>query len=474
MGQRSTGLDAQFAYGEASGWPLHMVSMGLFDAARSAHGLDVERVRELFRCRLPHIGGFRRRLQRVPGGVDRPVWVDTDVDVRDHVHAAHVPPPGTPRQLAEVVGEIASVPLDFDRPLWEKWVVDGIEGGLVAVVDKLHHAVTDGIRGMEIQAASYDIAPDAPFVRPGGTVEAPEHAPPPHEVARHAATSIATLPLRALSTMSSVARAGVRVAGAVRRGEASGYAAPLTAPRTSLNARVTKRRAVAYCSLPLPDLHALAKQEGATVNDLVLALAGRSLHDHLVARGERPARPLTAVIPVGLPNRDGGAPTGGNQIAMTTASLATDVDDPVEQLRAVARSTRAGKAMLRAIGPELLMDLLDVAPPAVLGATARGYGRLGLSRVHPPVASTLVSNVRGAPVPLYLAGARLVATHPFGPVIDGLAVNITVLGYLDSLDFGVHTCPDVVEDPWEIVDGIRDAAAALRAHTRVAPVAREA
>ncbi|MFI5040295.1 MAG: wax ester/triacylglycerol synthase family O-acyltransferase [Acidimicrobiales bacterium] len=460
--QRLTGVDAMFIYGEASGWPLHMGALGLFDPSMSPAGLDVERVRELFRQRLPHLGPFRHRLVRAPAGLDRPVWVeDPDVDVTEHIRGVRVPAPGTRRQVAELVADLYAPRLDLAEPLWEKWVIEGIEGGLVGILDCIHHAAIDAVRAIEVQAASYDIDPAAPFARPGGSPVIGERAPMGAELLGGAALRLASTPVRALAAAGHLAGAGGRLVGAMRRGEHEGLALPFTAPRTSLNAAVTKRRAFAYCSLSLGDVKEIARREHVTVNDVVLTLTGGALRSYLDERGELPRRSLTAGVPVGLADQAGARPVGGNQLALTLASLGTDVVDPVERLRKVAASARAGKAMLRAIGPELMMELVGLAPPAAVGVSAAGYAGLGLVRVHPPVVNVVVSNVRGAPMPLYLAGARLTATYPIGPIADGLGLNVTVISYLDSLDFGLTVCPDLVEDPWCLVGAFEAAAAEL-------------
>ena len=473
MAQRLTGLDALFVYGEASGWPLHMTALALFDPATTPEGLDVGRVRELFRERLPHLPIFRQRLVRAPGGLDCPVWVeDPDLDVDDHIHAVRVPSPGTPRQVAELVADLTTPPLDLGRPLWEKWVIEGIDGGLVAVLDRVHHAAIDGVRGLQVQTATFDVEADAPLAREGEEAGTGVRVPPAYELVGQAAARLATTPLRALATAGHVALAAGRVANVVRRGDAAGYAPPFAAPRTSLNAPVTTRRSIAYCSLPLPRLHQVARREHATVNDVVLTLVGGALRTYLVERGELPRRPLTAALPVGLASRGESSGVGGNRVALTTASLGTDIADPRDRLRAVARSTRAGKQVLRAIGPELTMQLVDLAPPTVVGVSARSYARLRLVNRHPPLVSAVVSDLRGAPMPLYLAGARLVAMYPFGPVADGLGPNVTVIGYQDSLDFGLNVCPDIVDDPWRLVDGLRATAAELTRRKRTSPRSR--
>jgi hypothetical protein len=158
-------------------------------------------------------------------------------------------------------------------------------------------------------------------------------------------------------------------------------------------------------------------------------------------------------------------PIGGNHWQVMVSSLATDVADPVERLHKIARSSRAGKAVQRAVGPELWRDLVDV-PPVLVTLAARGYADLRLVERHPTVVNVVVSSMRGAPFPLYCAGARLKANYPMGPIADGLGLNITVISYLDTLDLGLTVCPDLVEEPWRLVDAFRDEGAALERRCR--------
>ena len=461
--QRLNTQDALLVYGEAAGWPLHMAALQVYDAATAPGGLDVERVRDLFRQRLPHLPVFRHRLVRVPGDLDRPVWVEKPgADVAESIHGVRVPAPGTDRQLAELAGHLYEPPIDLGGPLWEAWVIEGIEGGRVAVLTRLHHSAVDGVRGMEIQSATFDLDPAAPFARPGHLPGAGEDAPGTLQLLAGAAVRQAGMPLRLVRTAGHVARTAGRLADAARRGKLSGLALPFTAPRTSLNGAVSTRRGYAFCSLSLTAVKQAARQEQVTVNDVVLALTGGALRRYFQERGELPARSLTAAVPLGLPPADPSQRASGNRWAVMVASLATDVPDPVQRLHKIAASARAAKAVQQAIGPDPWLELTDVPPPMV-AALARGYSGLRLVDLHPTIVNVVISNVRGAPFPLYFAGARMLADYPIGPVADGFGLNVTVISYLDSLDFGLSICPDLVQDPWRLVDALHAEEAQLAA-----------
>jgi WS/DGAT/MGAT family acyltransferase len=295
------------------------------------------------------------------------------------------------------------------------------------------------------------VDPTAPLTRGGLASGAGEAVPGALRLLGEAAVHLAGAPLRMARTAGHLARATARLAGVVRRGEDGALALPLTAPRTSLNRRISTRRGFAFCSLPLTPVKEAARREGVKVNDVVLALVSGALRRYLDAPGELPARSLVAAVPVGLPDDGAAGQVGGNRWAVVLASLASDLADPEERLHRIAASARTGKRAQQAIGSDLWHELFDV-PPLVWDVIARGYVGLHLADAHPAVVNVVVSNLRGAPFPLYTAGARLLANYPMGPIADGLGLNITVISYLDSLDVGLTVCPDLVEDPWLLVE----------------------
>lgn len=461
--QRLNSQDALFVYGETRRWPLHMASLLLCEAVGSSGALDVATVRELYRARLPHIPAYRRKLARVPGGLDRPVWVEvTDLDVDEHIHGVTLDPPGSLEQLGDLVGRLHEPQLDLDRPPWQIWVIDGLEDGRVAVLSRVHHAVLDGIRGMEVQAATFDITSDAALARPGEVPGVGSDRPSGVMLLGGAAAHLAATPVRAARTARHLAGAAGRLLGVLRRKEVDGFTLPMTAPRTDFNRSITARRAFSFGSVPLAVVKRAARQEGVTVNDVVLALVGGALRRYLDTQGTLPERSLTAAVPVGLASADG-SPTGtGNHWEAMVTSLASDVLDPIERIHAVARSSRAAKAVQSAIGDDLWTDLVDL-PPALVRILAHGYAGLRLADLHPALVNVVISNVRGAPFPLYFAGTHLHANYPVGPIADGFGLNVTLISYQDSLDFGFASCPDLVEDPWGLVSALNDEVAALEA-----------
>ena len=240
---------------------------------------------------------------------------------------------------------------------------------------------------------------------------------------------------------------------------------PFTAPRSPFNGRLTPSRAFAFCSVELGDIRNVKNAFGVTVNDVALAMCAGALRRHLQAQGALPRRALVAQVPMAVHREDGHGELDavpGNFVSAMGAALPVHLDDPGDRLRAVHASTQAAKIVEAALGDNLLSDLVDIAPPALISALVAAYTGLRLDALHPPIFNAIVSNVPGPPLPVYSCGARLLAAYPLGPLLVRSGLNISVLSYIDSMDVGVTTCPDIVDDPWRIAEGMPDALDELR------------
>jgi WS/DGAT/MGAT family acyltransferase len=225
---------------------------------------------------------------------------------------------------------------------------------------------------------------------------------------------------------------------------------------------------VAFARCPLADLKEVRRAFDTTINDVVLAATTASLRQYLLARGIRPDQPLVASVPVAL-QRDSATPSFGNHVSNMMVSLPVQLDDPVDALRSIHEDALGAKAVQQALGPDVLEDLVGLAPAALLTVGARAYSALGLGRFHPPLFNAVVSNVPGPPVPLYVAGARVLATYPMGPLIGNTGLNLTVLSQTGDLDVGVIACPDLVDDVGAIATGFVAGVAALLDAAHLAP-----
>ena len=448
--QRLSGTDAGFLYGETEAWHMHAGVVVVLDPTTAPGGFGVEAVRELIRQRLPQLGLFRYRASAPPLGIGGSHWIEVpDVNLAAHIRAASLPPPGGTRELAAFTAEVLSRKLDRGRPLWQMWVVDGLEGGLAALVVKVHHACVDGVRATELYEVLFDLTPDAPLERPGVVAASPEPLPSCAAMLGASAAGIARAPVRIGRALRALAGAGTRAAGFTRSGERHHVTLPFAAPRSQFNGRLTPSRSVGLCSMPIDEVRAVRKTQDVTFNDVVLAACTGALRRSMLAHGATPLRPLIAQVPVGVHRdvaRTNAAAMPGNFVSAMGALLPVQLADPLAQLHAINESTRSAKAMHRVLGEDFLLDVVDAAPPALISATVRAYLALHLDALHPPIFNVLVSNVPGAPFPVYCAGAKLVRTYPLGPLLAGCALNITVFSYVDHLDAGLVACPDIVDD----------------------------
>ncbi len=453
-------MDAALLYAETPAMHMHVAALTVLDPATAPGPVDVETYRALVAARLDRLTPFRMRLSTTPFGMDRPVWVEEpDVDLHQHVRAAVLPRPGGPRELAELAGQLLETPLPRDRPLWQMWCVEGLEDGRIALFWKVHHALISGSEAMAVFELVHDRRPDTASVeRPGDGADpaVPRDRPPAAwNVAGHAALSLAGTPVRVARTGAEAALSAVRLAGVLtRRRTFAGSLLPFVGPRSALNGALVASRACAFSTLRLSDVKAVKNALGVTVNDVVLAVCGGALRSHLERRGELPRRSLTASVPVTVAGQADAASVLGNTTSVFGATLATDVADPVERLHRIHEATTTAKQLHRALGAGMVLRLADAVPPAVFRLAIDGWSASGLpSRMAPPF-NVVVSNLRGPESELYAGGARLVAAHVFGPLVEAISLNITVLSHGDTLDVGVVTSPNLVADPWPIADRI--------------------
>jgi WS/DGAT/MGAT family acyltransferase len=455
--ERLNGLDAGLVYAETTAWHMHAGALFVLEPPAG----DPARILvDLLRARMHALGPLHRRLVEPPLHLGMPMWVDTpDVDVAAHVQRVGVPAPGGPREVADLVGHLFSTKLDRDRPAWEFWVLEGPAGGQVAFLLKIHHSLVDGVRGARFYEVLFDLTPDAPLGRPGDPGAHDEAMPSTVRMVADATRYALAAPQRLARVVGGLAVALNGLRRIVLSPGRDTMTWPFRAPRTSLNRPLTARREVAFSSVPLADVREVKEAFGVTINDVALAMCAGALRRYLEDRRELPSRPLVAQIPVGV-HRD--TADEGNFVAPTGARLHTEIADPAERLRAIHASTRSAKDVQIALGDDLVISALELVPPPLLTAGIGLYQSLGLAEHHPPIFNLIVSNVAGPPVPLYFGGGRLVASYLLGPLLLGSGLNVTLASYLDHLDFGIVTCPEVVEDPWTIADALPEALDELR------------
>jgi len=416
-------------------------------------------IRRVIGQRLHLIAPMRQRALRVPFGLHHPVWVDDpDFELDDHLFRASLPSPGGQAELEAFVASVMSRPLDPDRPLWEMHVVEGLGAGRTALLAKVHHAILDGVSGASVLGTFLDLTPRARVVELPPPWD-PAPLPGNGQLLRYAMSAVTQQPGAALTALQAgveaVADLGLHNREMTSRGEMPppGFFA---APRTSLNGAVSNRKHFATVACPLDDVKFVRAVFECTINDVVLAGVAGGLRRLLAGRGETVEDPLVAMVPVSTRREDEHGALG-NRVSGMLVSLATDVDDPVARLDAIAESSRAAKEQEKLHGGRFVGDLAQMAPPALASRLARAVaGARMFDRVRPPFNLT-VSGVRGPDFPLFCAGSRVTGLYPIGPIAEGTGLNVTVFSYQDTVQFGLLGCRKLVPDLAQLAVHIDDA-----------------
>ncbi len=451
-----TALDATFFDIETARTPMHVGALSIFDGApfRTPDGdFRLEEVRAHVAGRLHLVPGLRRRAVSGWCGVGRPVWVDDDAfDITRHVCLRHLPRPGDETQLASVCAELQMELLDRDHPLWELWFIDGLDDGSVAVVEKVHHAMVDGVADVDLAAALLDLEPTQQPAPPGSEAGwTPRPLPSETQLLARAGVELVATParwlLRTASLLTDSSRAEPGIGGlADAVGSLLGRERPV---RTSLARPVGPRRSLHWVRRPLPSLLDAAHRRDVTLNDLALAAVTAGVRRLLSARGELPlaSAPL-ALVPVSTraPDQHDAA---GNRVAALLVPLPVDVDGSENRLEAVRDASSHHKARHVPEGATLLVDAMDAVPAPLLRRMSRLVH-------HQPLVDLVVTNVPGPPVPLWFGGARMRSTVPVVPLAGNLTVSVAILSYDGVVTFGLFADADSLPDIDELVTGIAD------------------
>jgi WS/DGAT/MGAT family acyltransferase len=404
--------------------------------------------------RLHTAAAFRQRLVTVPFNADHPWWVeDKTFDLEFHVRHIALPEPGDWRQLCIQCARLISRPLDRTKPLWEFYVIDGLDRvkayppGCFAILSKLHHAAVDGASGTELTAAIHDLEPTPPPPAPPAQEWKGEAVPSAQTLLARASWSNTIHPWRMIPTYANAFAASRRMMalGRERRG---GARRPGRAPRIRFNAPVSAHRVVDGIMLDLNDVRAIrAVSPGCTVNDVFLALVGGALRAYLQDKAELPSESLTAMCPISV-RTESDKSTGGNQVSAMVVALNTDIADAASRLREVHAGTQAAKELTNAVGARTMTDISQVVPAAIAALAGRMTATMAIAneRISPPY-NTVVTNVPGPQVPLYMDGARAVAMYGFGMVHDNMGLMNVVNSYCGKIAVSATACRDMMPDP---------------------------
>jgi diacylglycerol O-acyltransferase / wax synthase len=453
--QQLTGLDASFLALETANATGHVGGVCILDPSGAPRPLTLARLTEVLGERLPLVPVLRRKLINVPFGLDQPYWTDDrDFDIEYHIRELALPRPGSEAQLTEQVSRLHARPLDRSRPLWEIYLITGLARRRAAVYTKIHHAAIDGASGAELLTVLLDLSPDGRELPPARPFR-PGPPPNPMTLAALAAARLAWRPVQTVRLTNELVRVLPTLAPAVNtfvggmlglgRGDGGVISSPQgRAPATPFNKPITAHRRLALRSVDLATVKIVKNAFGVSVNDVVMAMCAGALRRWLSDHQALPAGPLISMIPVSV--RDPASKGAmGNKVSAMLAALPTHLADPAERVQVVHAATKLAKAQQAAIPQGLVDQISDFSPPALTARAARVVFATGLLHRVPPF-NLCISNVPGPNVPVYLCGAKLLAHYPVSVITDGQGLNITLVGYLGQLHFGLVACRELVPD----------------------------
>lgn len=457
-----SGLDATFLYLETPEMPMHVGALHLFELPPGYPGKFAPALRKHLAARLPAAPALRRKLWWMPLNMANPAWVDAEPDLRQHVVEIKLAKGAGQAELEAQVAKLHPVLLDRKRPLWKMHVFEGLAPGpngrkRVGLYTQLHHAAVDGQAAVALANVLLDVTaePRQIELRPSKRKKTFEIGM--SEMLRGALASqamkVAQIVRELPSTVGTLKDAAVGVVS--RSALLGGQKSPsnLTlAPRTSINTSVGTTRAFAAVSLSMAEVKAMGRAHEATINDIVLLVCSGALRRYLAKRKALPRKSLVAAVPISL--REAGDTSSDNQASMSLVSLGTNIADPMRRLAHVKAATAAMKSSMGPLKNILPTDFPSLGVPWLMEAATALYGKARVADRIPQVANVVISNVPGPPVPLYLAGARMLTNYPTSIVVHGLALNITVQSYDQSLDFGLMADGAAMPDVRELADAI--------------------
>ncbi|MGO4442377.1 wax ester/triacylglycerol synthase family O-acyltransferase [Mycobacterium sp. 2YAF39] len=450
---RVSGYDAFFLELESATQPVNVCCLLELDTSSMPAGYSYHRLVDALDARVGAAPDFRLKLADSQLNPANPVWVeDQDFRLDRHVHRIGLPRPGGRSELAEICGHIAALPLDRSRPLWEMWVIEGPDDvDSVAVMMKSHHAAVDGVGGADLLMQLCDLDTGVPVA---------EHVNGPAATGRleMAAAGIADVirrPWRLVTVIPDTTRTVIHTVQRAASGEA--MAPPFAAPSTVFNAPFTNRRNVAFTQVDLADVKKVKEAFGITINDVVLAMTSGALRQFLLDKDELPEQPLVATVP--MSTRDKSDRPGRNHTMWMFCRLATDIEDVAERLETICGNISHAKGHGGDMAPTLIQDWTEFLGRSVLNAVVRLARNIPLP--DRPIHNLVLSNVPGPQQQVYFLGCAITAQYPFGPIVIGAGLNVTVMSLNGRLGIGVISCPDLVSDVWDLADAFPVALAEL-------------
>jgi diacylglycerol O-acyltransferase / wax synthase len=475
-------LDASFLHLETSQMPMHVGALHIFELPSNYRGDFLADMRAHMAARLVLAPALRQKLVKMPLNLSNPVWVDAEPEISEHVVGIKLPKGSGQRELEAQVGRLHTVLLDRSKPLWKFHVFSGLKNGAGgtkrhAMYTQLHHAAVDGQAAVALGQAILD--PSAA----GREVDQQRRGPVRRErgaveMLRGALGNQLGLALNAVKAIPGVVGALSQMATRKVGGSASGSQKKSVsnlglAPRTRLNATVSATRAFAAISLPLAAVNAVRRQHKASLNDAVLMICSGALRRHFLKHGPLPRKSMIAGVPIST--RAKGDTASNNRATMTVVSLGTHITDPAKRLAHVLAAGAAMKANMGAMKSLMPSDFPSLGLPWLMESLGALYAKARGAERLPAIANVTISNVPGPTVPLFMAGARMLTNYPTSIVVHGVALNITVQTYDESLEFGLIACGEAMPEVAELAQQIAvafDEFAALPATHAEAPAAQ--
>ena len=418
---------------------MHVASTTLFEGPAPAH----EEFRDHIAGRLHLVPRFRQKLRFVPLSQGRPVWVDDPhLNLDYHVRHTALPPPGSEEQLRNLAARVFSQQLDRSKPLWELWLVEGLEGGRFAIVGKSHHALVDGVSGMDITTVLFDTAREPETPPAAGAEWLPRPEPSGAKLLAEALLERATSPAEIVRGLRAALRGPRQVAGEARRAVSDAgkmLGAGMSAPPSAFNVEIGPHRRFAWVQGDVDEFKQIKNVHGGTLNDVVLSVVAGALGNYMRARGNDTSElELRALVPVSVrAETEHGAL--GNRVSGMMAPLPVWCEDPVERLKLVTAAMGDLKASGQAVGAQLLTQLTDFAPPTIAAQAARLQPRQRFFNL-------VVTNIPGPQLPLYLMGREMEAIVPMVPLARNQAVCVGIFSYNGQLNFGLVGDYDAMSD----------------------------
>lgn len=446
--KRLNGMDAMLLYSETPNLHTHTLKVAVVATADYDREFSFELFKQTLHRRLHRLEPLRYQLLDIPWRLHHPMWLENcEVDLDYHVRRVHVPRPGGRRELDQVIGQIASIPLNRDRPLWEFYFAEGMANARYALIGKMHHALADGVASANLLTKAMDMKGPPHDDRDNDTgCDPPSRAALLRAAGSDHVRQATELPGVIKDAFSGLRRLRRRSS---ERGEQPDLARLLHAPATFINHVVSPRRTFATATLSLPQVKETRKRLRITVNDMVMATAAGALRELFLRYDGAADRPIVASVPASTdksPER-----ITGNELSGMAVSLPTHIDDPLERVRLTSVATAIAKENQELFGPELYGRLMTYLPPF---AAPPAFSWLARRDAQNKIFNVPISNVAGPRERGHFAGAPVSEIYSAGPLIAGCAINITVWSYVDQLNISVVADDRTLRDPHEVTDAM--------------------